>query len=68
VLISSLGRRAADDTASADRLLQYRLDSNPAVRTASAIAYYEATTVDEIARSVAGVQLKKEAEAIGPWM
>jgi hypothetical protein len=68
VLVSSLGRRAADDEALTDRLLQYRLESNPAVRTASAIAYYEAITVDENTRSAAVVQLKKEAAAIGPWM
>jgi hypothetical protein len=68
VLVSSLGRRAADDSTLADRLLQYSLESNPAVRTASAIAYYEAIAVDENARSVAIVQLKKEAAAIGPWM
>lgn len=68
VLVSSLERRAADDPVFADRLLQYRLDSNPAVRTASAIAYHETITVDENTRSEAIVQLKKEAAAIGPWM
>jgi len=68
VLVSSLGRRAADDSTLADRLLQYQIESNPAVRTASAIAYYEAIAADEKARSVAIVQLKKQATAIGPWM
>jgi hypothetical protein len=68
VLVSSLGRRAADDNALADRLLQYRVESNSAVRTASAIAYYEAIAADENARSAAIVQLKKDAVAIGPWL
>ena len=67
VLVSSIGRRAADDNALADRLLQYRLESNPAVRTASAIAYYEAISANENVRSVAVIRLKKEAAAIGPW-
>jgi energy-coupling factor transporter ATP-binding protein EcfA2 len=68
VLVSLLGRRAADDSALADRLLQYRLDSNSAVRTASAIAYYEAVAAEPIRRSAAIVQLKTDVAAIGPQM
>jgi hypothetical protein len=68
VLVSALGRRAADDTILKDRLLQYRLDSNAAVRTASAIAYYEAVGSDVEARAAAVVQLREDAATIGPWM
>jgi hypothetical protein len=68
VLVSALGRRAADDVTLKDRLLQYRLDSNPIVRTASAIAYYEATGSDAEVRAAAVVQLRQDATAIGPWM
>jgi energy-coupling factor transporter ATP-binding protein EcfA2 len=68
VLVSSLGRRAADDNVLSDRLLQYRLESNSAVRTASAIAYHEAIADDATARSAAIIQLKKDAAAIGPWV
>ena len=67
-LVSSLSRRAADDNVLADRLRQYRLESNSAVRTASAIAYYEAVASDENTRSAAIVQLKEDARAIGPWL
>ena len=68
VLVSSLHRRAGDDNALAERLVQYRLEANPAVRTATAIAYYEAIAADENARSVAVAQLRREVNAIGPWM
>ena len=68
VLVSSLGRRAMDNNALAKHLLQYRLDSQSAVRTASAIAYFEAIAADENARSAAIAQLKNDAAAIGPWM
>ena len=68
ILVSSFGRRAADDYSIAERLYQYQLDSNPAVRTASAIAYHEAITADETARSAATILLKSDITAIGPWM
>ncbi len=68
VLVSSLGRRTADDSTLADRLIQYEIESNPAVRTASAIVYYEAIAADENARPAAIVRLKKQVRATGPWM
>ena len=68
VLVSSLGRRAVDDNVLAYRLLQYRLESNPSVRSASAIAYYEAIASDDSARSSAITSLKGEVAATGPWM
>jgi hypothetical protein len=68
VLVSTLGRRAADDNLIAERLSQYRLDSNPAVRTSSAIAYYEAIAVDDTKRPAAIQVLKADVAAIGPWM
>jgi hypothetical protein len=68
VLVSALGRRAADDATLKERLLQYRLESNAAVRTASAIAYYEAVGSDAEARAAAIIPLREDAAAIGPWM
>jgi hypothetical protein len=68
VLISSLGRRAADDASLKERLLQYRLESNTAVRTASAIAYYEAIGSDAEERATAIAPLREDAAAGGPWM
>ena len=38
------------------------------MRTATAIAYYEAIAADETARSAATILLKSEINAIGPWM
>ena len=68
IVVSSIRRRAADDSALMDRLLQYRLEINSAIRTASAIAYYEAIASDENARSKAIDQLKEDAVASGPSM
>ena len=68
VLVSALGRRAADDATLKERLLQYRMDSNAAIRTASAIAYYEAIGNDAEDRITAITPLREEATAIGPWM
>jgi hypothetical protein len=68
VFVSSLHRRASEDEALAKRLLQYQVEANPAVRTASAIAYYEAIAADEKARPAAVARLKRETTAIGPWM
>jgi hypothetical protein len=68
VLVSVLGRRAADDATLKARLLQYRLETNAAVLTASAIAYYEAVGSDAEARAAAIVPLREDSAAIGPWM
>jgi hypothetical protein len=68
VLVSALGRRAADDTTLKKRLLQYRLDSNVAIRTASAIAYYEVIGGDAEERATAMTPLREDAVAIGPRM
>ena len=68
VLVSALGRRATDDATLKERLLHYRMDSDAAVRTASAIAYYEAIRGDVDARAAAIVELREDASAIGPWM
>jgi hypothetical protein len=68
VLVSTLGRRAADDATLKERLVQYRVDSNAAIRTASAIAYYEAIGDDGEARAAAITPLREEATAIGFWM
>jgi hypothetical protein len=68
VLVSALGRRAADGTTLKERLLQYRMDSNAAIRTASAIAYYEAIgdNAEDCIRAITA--LCEEATAIGPLM
>ena len=68
VLVSALGRRAADDATLKERLLQYRMDSNAAIRTTSAIAYYEAIGTSAEDRIAAITPLREEATAIGPWM
>jgi len=68
VLVSALERRAADDITLKERLLQYRVESNAAIRTASAIAYFEAIANDAEDRITAIASLREEATAIGPWM
>jgi hypothetical protein len=68
VLVSAMGRRAEDDATIKKRLLQYRMDSNATVRTASAIAYYEAVGDNAKDRVAAIGPLCEEATAIGPWM
>jgi hypothetical protein len=67
VVVTSLARRASDDEESAHRLAGYRLEANPSVRTAAAIAYYQAIALDQSRRSGTLVSLKTEMNAIGPW-
>jgi NACHT domain len=68
VLVPTLGRRAGDDTKLKESLSQYRMDSNVAIRTASAIAYYETISGDAEERTTAIALLREDAVATGPWM
>ena len=68
VMVSTLGRRAADNAKLKERLSEYRLESNTTIRTASAIAYYEAMRNEGEDRNTAVATLSEEATAIGPQM
>jgi hypothetical protein len=68
ILVASLERRASDDPDVVRRLSQYRADSNPAVRTASAIAFHEAIRGDQPARKEAMQVLTRDIKSTGPWM
>lgn len=68
LVVSVLGKRAADDPYLLRLLSAYKVEANHAIRTAAAIALYEAAGDEMIGREVYLARLRDEAVMIGPYM